>query len=215
LSTAPYPWVEAGATTGGEGGERSPASDRRTVAVLTIVLVELVALVLVLAIVLAAEVAPGNTVLPSGVCGARTCDLGLLYVTSSGPVLGAYEENFSVDPAGSFTTADFALEVLVGGTVLAPGSAPPGCTALQGGLPVTFNATTCGAPSTGWYAVLVPANGTVGSVFDDAYRWSGPPLGLSPTWHLDIVSGASLHSGIGTLTSYGLGAYEVEGYWNL
>ena len=185
-------------------------------AALAVVLAELLLLVVLLSVFVAAELVPGTTSVPVGPCGPHGCDLGLLLGSASGPVRGTYEENFSVDPTGTFTTADFELRVDNGGTVVAPGGSPAGCAVSQGVFPATFNVTNCGAPAHGWYAVMTAANATIESVFNDSYLWSGAPLSPSSTCQLYILSGTSLHAGNWTLTAYGRGAYAFGvGYWQL
>jgi hypothetical protein len=197
---------------GGASGRRPPARTSSRLAarllVVDLVLVGVTAALLVSVVSsFTAQVTPTG-----GPCSATTCGFYLSYESQSQPSPGAYVENLTVRATvGAYTTDNFALEIGAPGSVLPPTPSPATCAPRAGGAFVAFGVARCGAPAGGWYAVLVTENGSVASVFNDSYRWSGGPITPTAGDHLYVISSQDYHGAGLTLYAYGLGPYGVTG----
>lgn len=179
--------------------------DRTAVALLTSAL----AVVIVVGVVLVnvPSLAPLRTC--AGDCGLY--ELGLELTGSSQPEPGLFYTALEVSPTLGLTTGMFGLKLTnsSGGPIMA-GTAPAACAPVGNTTP--FGPSKCGAPSQGWYAVLVLHDGNITGTFDVAGHWRGSSVPVLGSDLLYLVSDTNLTVPAGTLSAYSIvGSVTVWG----
>jgi hypothetical protein len=127
------------------------------------------------------------------------------------PAPGIFNVEVKISPTPGLLNNHTGLRVEHGGsTTLPPGAAPTSCASPSGRFYTPFSSSACGAPASNWYAVLVFANGTIGSVFDSSGVWSGAPTMLTDLMEIYTVSGGKLSSAADSLVVYGVDIEEFQ-----
>ncbi len=120
-----------------------------------------------------------------------------------------YLDSFSVSTTSGLTTSLFGFKI-----VTATG------TPVAGGAPVTCNVNLapiagCGAPASGWYAILEGTNGAAVGIFNPVTTlWTtsaAGPVTVSSAYTVVIVSQTTLAGSGDTLSAFGTGSSSVSG----
>jgi hypothetical protein len=136
-------------------------------------------------------------------CG-EPWNLGMDAVGSSHPAMNLFEVEISISPTAGLLTKMFALYLTNSTTGrVQDGNSPGSCAGPSGSTFTQFTVASCGAPSAGWYGVLVLPNGTIASVYSSSTNWSGVLIWLSNQMDLYVISSQSQLGA--TLSAAGIG----------
>lgn len=127
---------------------------------------------------------------PPTVC-CTPLSLGMEVARAYEPVPGLFEVVLGLSPSAGLITGIFGLKLtnLSTGPV-DPGTEPTSCAPPSPLSFTKFSTTNCGAPASGWYAVLLFPNGTIASLFGGRApgAWSPVPIGLDDLMELIVLS---------------------------
>ena len=169
----------------------SPSRTRLKVMLPTIIVIGTVTAMFLLLIVLGGRVTHGSGTGPA-------VKFGTPVDTSPNPAL--FYIKLPLTPRISLNTTGLELGISASTGAKIPAGPPPLSCTSQGAnsTPPSLNATDCGAPVTGWYAVLTYSDSVIASVFNgtsstpEGFVWTPPGVPLESGMDLWLVSDTNL-----------------------